>query len=233
MTNTLAASTRDTSYDWTYVLSSMFVLVFVLSKIYTQDFMEEVWIVTLPLLAYLIGHSSTKASHRHLAAELSSQIRVSTKPELTIRLFDDMVEQGVELDQVAFDRAVLALAELGEVDRALQVREDATQQGLVLASWTYRAMIRACAAAGRDADALDLFEAGQAERTDPDMSTYYDAIRCYIKVERLEAAVSLYKELADASMPACSTTYAHLRNACRKRGWAQMAARISADITRW
>jgi len=233
MITTFAASTRDTSYDWTYVLLSMFALVFALSKIYTQDYMEEVWIVTLPMLAYLIGHSSAKARRLHLAAQLSSQIRASTKPELTLRLFDDMVEQGVELDQVAFDRAALAHAQLGEVDRALQVREDATQQGLVLASWTYRAMIRACAAAGRDADALDLFESAQAERMDPDMNTYYDAIRCYIKVERLETAVSLYKELAEASMPACSMTYAHLSNACRKRGWAKMAARISADITRW
>lgn len=233
MITTIAAPTRDTSYDWTYVLVSMFALVFALSKIYTQDYMEEVWIVALPMLAYLIGHSSAKARKRCLAAELSSQIRASTKPDLTLRLFEDMVEQGVELDQVAFDRAALAHAQLGEVDRALQVREDATQQGLVLASRTYRAMIRASATAGRTADALDLFESMQAERMDPDMNTYYDAICCYIKVDRLETAVSLYKELAEASMPACSMTYTHLSNACRKRGWTEMATRISEDITRW
>lgn len=232
MNTTFAASTRDTSYDWTYVLVTMFAVVFALSKIYTQDYMEEAWIVALPMLAYLIGHSSAKARRQRLTAELSSQMRASTKPELTLRLFDDMVEQGVEPDQVAFDRAARAHSQLGEVDRALQVREDATRQGLVLGSLTYRAMIRSCVTVDRNADALDLFESMQAERVDPDMNAYYDAIRCYIKVERLETAVSLYKELAAASMPACSVTYARLSSACRKRGWADMAARISEDINR-
>ncbi|CAK0830794.1 unnamed protein product [Prorocentrum cordatum] len=233
MNTSLTASARDASHDWTYALLSIFALVFALSKVYTQDYQEEVWIVALPMLAYLIGHSSAKAGKERLAAELASQIRASTKPELTLRLFCDMVEQGVEPDQVAFDRAARAHALLGEVDQALQVREDAARQGLVLAGWTHRAMIRACTTAGRSADALDLFESMQAELMDHDMSAYYDAIRCYVKVERLEAAVALYKELAEASMPACRATYAVLRDACRKRGWAEMASRISRDIRRW
>jgi len=233
MDTTFVASTRDTSYDCTYVLSSMFALVFALSKIYTDDYMEEVWIIALPMLAYFIGRTSAQARQQSLTADLSSQMRASSQPELTLKLFNDMVGQGVEPDQVALDRAVRAHALLGEVDQALQVRDDATQQGLLLSSWTYRALIRACATAGRTAEALDLFETMQEETIEPDMNVYYDAIRCYIKIGRLETAVSLYKELAEASMPACSTTYAHLSNACLERGWAEMAKRISEDMTRW
>jgi pentatricopeptide repeat protein len=229
MTFALAASTRDTSYDQTYVLLSMLVGVFALSKVYTVDYMQEVWIVALPMLAYLAGQSSAKARRQ----SISIQLKQSRQPELTLQLFDDMVGQGVEPDQVAFDRVARAHAQLGEVDRALQVREDATRRGLILGGSTYHAMIRACVAADRTADALDLFESMQEECIEPDMNAYYDAIRCYIKVERLETAVSLYKELAEASMPSCSTTCGHLSNACRKRGWTEMARKISADITRW
>lgn len=233
MSTAFVASTSDTSYDCTYVLTILFVLVFALSKIYTEDYMEEVWIIALPMLAYLIGHTSAKARQQSLTAKLSSQMRASSQPELTLTLFNDMVGQGVEPDQVAFDRAARAHAQLGELDRALQVRDDATRQGLVLSSRTFRALIRACATAGMTAEALDLFEAMQEEAIEPDMNAHYDAIRCYIKAERLETAVSLYKELAEASMPACSMTYAHLSSACRKRGWTELAKRISEDITRW
>jgi len=233
MNNTFVTSARDTSYDCTYVLSGMFALVFALSKIYTEDYLEEVWIIALPMLAYFVGRTSAQARQQSLTAELSNQMRASKQPELTLQLFNDMVGQGVEPDQVAFDRAASAHAQLGEVDRALQMRDDATRQGLVLSSLTYRALIRACATADRTAEALDLFEAMQEETIEPDMNAYFDAIRCYIKVDRLEAAVSLYKELAEASMPACSMTYVRLSNACLKRGWAEMAKRISGDITRW
>lgn len=229
MNSAFAASPRDTSYDQTYVLVSIMAMVFALSKVYTVDYMQEVWIVALPMLAYLAGQSSAKARRQ----SISIQLKQSRQPELTLQLFDDMVEQGVEPDQVAFDRVVRALAQLGEVDRALQVRQDASQRGLVLGGSTYHALIRACAAADRTAEALDLFESMQEECMEPDMNAYYDAIRCYIKVERLETAVLLYKELAEEGMPSCSTTCGHLSNACRKRGWTEMAGKISADITRW
>jgi pentatricopeptide repeat protein len=229
MTTAFAASARDTSYDHTYVLSSMLVLVFALSKVYTVDYMQEVWIVALPMLAYLAGQSSAAARRK----SISVRLKQSHQPELTLQLFDDMVGQGVEPDQVALDRVARAHAQLGEVDRALRVREDATQRGLVLGGSTYHALIRACAAADRTAEALDLFESMQEECIEPDMNAYYVAIRCYIKVERLETAVLLYKELAEEGMPSCSTTCGHLSNACRKRGWTEMATKISADITRW
>jgi len=74
-------------------------------------------------------------------------------------------------------------------------------------------------------------EAMQEETIEPDMNAHFDAIRCYIKVERLETAVLLYKELAEEGMPSCSPTCGHLSNACRKRGWTEMANKISADIT--
>jgi pentatricopeptide repeat protein len=207
----------------------MLLLVFALSKVYTVDYMEEVRIVALPMLAYLIGQSSAKARRQNL----SSQIKESSQPELTLKLFEDMVGQGAELSQVAFDRAARAHLQLGEVDRALRVREDATQRGLILSSSTYHALIRACAAADRTAEALDLFESMQEECIEPDMNAYYDAIRCYVKVERLETAILLYKELAEASMPSCSVTRRHLSNACRQRGWTEMAEKISADVTCW
>mmetsp|Transcript_2897 Transcript_2897/g.7991 ORF Transcript_2897/g.7991 Transcript_2897/m.7991 type:complete len:230 (-) Transcript_2897:364-1053(-) len=229
MNSAFAASQRDTSYDQTYVLLSMLVLVFALSKVYTADYMEEVWIVALPMLAYLIGQSSARARRQNL----SSQMKESSQPELTLKLFDSMVAQGAELNQMAFDRATRASLQLGEVDRALQVREDATQRGFVLSGSTCHALIRACAAADRAAEALDLFESMQEECLEPDMNAYYVAIRCYIKVERLETAVLLYKELAEEGMPSCSTTCGHLSSACRKRGWTEMANKISADITRW
>jgi len=229
MNSTFAASQRDTSYDQTYVLSSMLVLVFALSKVYRVDYMEEVRIVALPMLAYLIGQSSAKARRQNL----SSQIKESSQPELTLKLFEDMVGQGAELSQVAFDKAARAHLQLGEVDRAFQVREDATQRGLILSSSTHRALIRACAAADRTTEALDLFESMQEECIEPDMDAHYDAIRCYIKVERLETAVLLYKELAEASMPTCSVTHRLLSNACRQRGWTEMANQISAGVTRW
>jgi pentatricopeptide repeat protein len=229
MNSTFAASTRDTSYDQTYVLLCVLVLIFALSKVYTVDYMEEVRIVALPMLAYLIGQSSATARRRSFA----SQIKESSQPELTLKLFDDKVAQGAELNQVAFDRAARASLQLGEVDRALQVREDATQRGLILSSSTYHALVRACAAADRTAEALDLFESMQEECIEPGMNAYYDAIRCYVRVERLETAVLLYKELAEASMPSCSITYRHLSNACRQRGWTEMAEKISADVTCW
>eukprot|EP00959_Pyramimonas_sp_CCMP1952_P014863 314603-Pyramimonas_sp.AAC.1 len=67
MNSAFAASQRDTSYDQTYVLLSMLVLVFALSKVYTADYMEEVWIVALPMLAYLVGQSSAKARRESIS----------------------------------------------------------------------------------------------------------------------------------------------------------------------
>mmetsp|Transcript_69865 Transcript_69865/g.182003 ORF Transcript_69865/g.182003 Transcript_69865/m.182003 type:complete len:230 (-) Transcript_69865:273-962(-) len=229
MNSAFAASQRDTSYDQTYVLLSMLVLVFALSKVYTADYMEEVWIVALPMLAYLVGQSSAKARRE----SISVQLKQSRQPELTLQLFEDMMGQGVEPDQVAFDRVARAHAQLGEVDRALQVREDATQRGLILSSSTHHALIKACAAADRTAEALDLFESMQEDCMEPEMGAYYDAIRCYIKAERLETAVLLHKELVEASMAPCSMTCRHLSSACRQRGWTEMAEKISADAAGW
>jgi len=229
MNSAFAASQRDTSYDQTYVLLSMLVLVFALSKVYTVDYMQEVRIVALPMLAYLIGQSSARARRQNL----SSQMKESSQPELTLKLFDSMVAQGAELNQMAFDRATRASLQLGEVDRALQVREDATQRGLILSSSTHHALIKACAAADRTAEALDLFESMQEDCMEPEMGAYYDAIRCYIKAERLETAVLLHKELVEASMAPCSMTCRHLSSACRQRGWTEMAEKISADAAGW
>lgn len=152
-----------------------------------------------------------------------------TKPEFTLELYDEMVENGVKLDRVSFNAVLCACSIRGMTSKALELFESMPAHGLAPNGKTYGALIRACTAGNLVREAVDLFDSMRSAGIEPNRFAFHDVIYCCVKVKKLGKALSLYREMITAGVPPCKNTCVYLGNACQKRGWTETADQIALD----
>jgi pentatricopeptide repeat protein len=153
-----------------------------------------------------------------------------TEPVFTLRLYDEMLAQGIKIDRVAFNAVLCACSHLSMTSQALGLFEQMPEFGLVPNGKTYGTLIRACTSAKKSKEALELFEAMRAAGIEPNRFAFRDAIHCCVKLKELDKAYELYKDLVAASAVPCNNTCMYIMEACKRNGCLSVADRIQADM---
>jgi pentatricopeptide repeat protein len=148
-----------------------------------------------------------------------------SQPQLTLDIYDEMVNRGVKFDRAALNAALCACANLRMVKQAMELFEMVPLHGLVPNGKTYGSMIRVHTAVDMPREALNFFEMMRAANIEPNRYSFDDAIHCYVKLKSLSMAVALYQEMTRANMQPCEHTAPFLTAACLKQGWSK--ARIA------
>jgi len=153
-----------------------------------------------------------------------------TGPEFTLILYDEMLELGVKLDRVAYNAVLCAFSQLGMLDRARQMFMEMSSAGLAPNGKTFGIMMKVCNLSNHPKETLAIFETMREQRLDPDRFAYHNVINSCMKLQRIEYAVELYKDMIQAKLPPCDNTHIYLSAACKKQGWASTADQIMKDL---
>jgi len=142
-----------------------------------------------------------------------------TEPVFTLRLYDEMLAQGIKIDRVAFNAVLCACTHLGMTSQAMGLFEQMPVLGLVPNGKTYGTLIGACTSAKKAKEALELFQSMRAAGIEPNRFAFRDAIHCCVKLKEFDEAYELYKDLLGASAVPCKSTCVDIMEACQKNGY--------------
>ncbi|VAI17765.1 unnamed protein product [Triticum turgidum subsp. durum] len=117
---------------------------------------------------------------------------VVEKPENAQKLFDEMVERGVEPDVPAYNALIDALCRGGDIARAQEHLKDMQQsRGLVPDAATYGPFLRAACASKDARDALRVLDRMRMHDLTPNVFTYNAIIRLLCELGEIEEAYSV------------------------------------------
>jgi len=153
-----------------------------------------------------------------------------TEPVFTLRLYDEMLAQGIKIDRVAFNAVLCACSHLGMTSQAMGLFEQMSELGLVPNGKTYGTLIRACTSAKKAKEALELFQSMRVAGIEPNRFAFRDAIHCCVKLKEFDQAYELHKDLVAASLVPCKSTCMYIMEACQKNGCLSVLGRMQADM---
>ncbi|CAK0891619.1 unnamed protein product [Prorocentrum cordatum] len=153
-----------------------------------------------------------------------------TNPEFTLKLYDEMKELGIKLDRVAYNAVLCACSQNGMLDQARELFMQMTSTGLVPNGKTFGIMIKVYYSSNRPKEAVAIFDTMREQHLEPDRFAYHHVINACIKLQRIEYAVELYKDMLQAKLPPCDNTHIYLSAACKKHGWTTTADQVMKDL---
>jgi len=153
-----------------------------------------------------------------------------TNPEFTLKLYDEMKELGIQLDRVAYNAVLCACSQHGMLEQARELFMQMTSTGLVPNGKTFGIMIKVYYSSNRPKEAVAIFDTMREQRLEPDRFAYHHAINACVKLQRIEYATELYRDMVRAKLPPCDNTHIYLSAACKKRGWTTTADQIMKDL---
>jgi len=155
-----------------------------------------------------------------------------TNPEFTLKLYGEMKELGIKLDRVAYNAVLCACSQHGMLDQARELFMQMTSTGLVPNGKTFGIMIKVYYSSNRPKEAVAIFDTMREQRLEPDRFAYHHVINACIKLQRIEYAIELYKDMVREKLPPCDNTHIYLSAACKKHGWTTTADQIMKDLER-
>ncbi|KAM3410459.1 hypothetical protein ACQJBY_002586 [Aegilops geniculata] len=144
------------------------------------------------------------------------------RPDVALRLFDEMVAKGVEQNSVTFLGALSACAHSGMVDKAYAIFEQMKQRGIKPELKHYSCMADALGRAGRVVEAVNLIEEMPCQPDEAILGSVLAACRVH---GEMDAAERISKRLMSMS-PAKSGYYMSLANIYSDAGRYGDAERI-------
>ncbi|XP_047051418.1 pentatricopeptide repeat-containing protein At1g52640, mitochondrial [Lolium rigidum] len=156
---------------------------------------------------------------------------VVEKPESAQKLFDEMVERGVEPDVPAYNALIDALCRGGDIARAEEHLKDMQQsRGLVPDAATYGPFIRA-ACASKDARAsLRVLDRMRTHDLTPNVFTYNAIIRLLCELGEIEEAYNILGEIIARGEKPDVWSYNTLLNTHCKKNEVNKALRVIARM---
>uniref|UniRef100_A0ACD5Y5R6 Uncharacterized protein n=1 Tax=Avena sativa TaxID=4498 RepID=A0ACD5Y5R6_AVESA len=175
------------------------------------------------------------ASHFDVSAKtytiLISGWAVVQKPEKAQKLFDEMVERGVEPDVPAYNALIDALCRGGEIARAQEHLKDMQQShGLVPDAATYGPFIRAACASKDARAALRVLDRMHTHDLTPNVFTYNAIIRLLCELGEIEEAYNIFGEIITRGERPDVWSYNTLLNAHCKKNEVNKALRLFARM---
>ncbi|XP_051187376.1 uncharacterized protein [Lolium perenne] len=148
---------------------------------------------------------------------------VVEKPESAQKLFDEMVERGVEPDVPAYNALIGALCRGGDIARAEEHLKDMQQsRGLVPDAATYGPFIRAACASKDARAALRVLDRMRMHDLTPNVFTYNAIIRLLCELGEIEEAYNILGEIIARGEKPDVWSYNTLLNAHCKKNEANM-----------
>ncbi|KAL6846654.1 hypothetical protein ACP4OV_024102 [Aristida adscensionis] len=152
----------------------------------------------------LVGHaeaffreSATQFESAKIYTILISGWAVVTKPENARKLFDEMVERGIEPDVPAYNALIDALCRGGGVAVAQeQLRDMQQRHGLVPDAATYGPFLRSACASKDARAALRVLDRMRARDLTPNVFTYNAVIRLLCELGEVDEAYNILDEMA-------------------------------------
>jgi len=192
----------------------------------TSNRHSDVLVLLACVAAYVLG--GAKDAGRRPCARVSEV----ADPERVLERFDELVQRGGRPDRVALNAALDACSMLGRVAHAQRLFEQLPRYGLAPNANTYGILIRTYASSNMAKEAVDLFWLMRQEDVEPSRHAYHDAVRCCVKLQRLEDAIAVYNNMIRARVLPRDVTCQCLSQACHKRGWFKVADEIAQDSAR-
>jgi len=153
-----------------------------------------------------------------------------TNPEFTLKLYAEMKELGIKLDRVAYNAVLCACSQQGMLDQARELFMQMTSTGLAPNGKTFGIMIKVYYSSDRPKEAVAIFDTMREQRLEPDRFAYHHVINACTKLQRIEYAIELYKDMVRAKLAPCDNTHIYLSAACKKHGWTTTADQIMKDL---
>jgi len=197
-----------------------------------QNRLIVAWRSKLPenVLAYFVKMKDAGVMLSSTAYRCIMAANERTNPEVTLKLYDEMKELGIKLDRVAYNAVLCACSQHGLLDHARELFMQMTSTGFVPNEKTYGIMMKVYYSSNRPKEAVAIFDAMRELRLEPDRFAYHHVVNACIKLQRIEYAVEVYKDMVRAKLPPCDNTHVYLSAACRKRGWTTTADQIMKDL---
>ncbi|KAF7058633.1 hypothetical protein CFC21_065647 [Triticum aestivum] len=156
---------------------------------------------------------------------------VVEKPENAQKLFDEMVERGVEPDVPAYNALIDALCRGGDIARAQEHLKDMQQsRGLVPDAATYGPFLRAACASKDARDALRVLDRMRMHDLTPNVFTYNAIIRLLCELGEIEEAYNILGEIITRGEKPDVWTYNTLLNAHCKKNEVNKSLRLIARM---
>mmetsp|Transcript_93625 Transcript_93625/g.264728 ORF Transcript_93625/g.264728 Transcript_93625/m.264728 type:complete len:437 (+) Transcript_93625:123-1433(+) len=153
-------------------------------------------------------------------------------PEFALGVCKEMERSGIKLHRAAYNAALCARLQLGMHREAQELCMEMDDHLVAPNAASFCIMIRVYSVSGQPEKAITIFEAMREQSLEADRASYHYAIRSCIMLQRVEYAVELYKEAAQANVPLCASTYAILTRACKDVGWKCLASKLEMEWTR-
>jgi len=182
------------------------------------------------ILAYFVKMKDAGVMLSSTAYRCIMAANERTNPEFTLKLYDEMKELGIQLDRVAYNAVLCACSQHGMLEQARELFMQMTSTGLVPNGKTFGIMIKVYYSSNRPKEAVAIFDTMREQRLEPDRFAYHHAINACVKLQRIEYATELYRDMVRAKLPPCDNTHIYLSAACKKRGWTTTADQIMKDL---
>ncbi|RZC63178.1 hypothetical protein C5167_024951 [Papaver somniferum] len=149
-------------------------------------------------------------------------IAIAGKIQSAVKLFDKMIERGVQLNTITCNTIITALSRVGKrglVDEALQLFSEMIDDSSVIPNViVYNSLISGLCKNDRLSEALRLFHSMPSRGVSADSYTYNSLIHGLCNSDRLSEAVRVFNIMSSVGVSADSYTYTILINGLSRHG---------------
>lgn len=188
----------------------------------------------LPTIDTIFGKQLSRGEvTQRLALKVLTSRMQKSPPTHAIQLFDQARNFGLRMDVMAQNTAIQAYATIGQVDRALQLREEMKREGLEGNYFTYRAAISACAMSGqgdRSDQAVHLLQEMRDEGLKRDTIIYNAALSACEKGAKPDEVLKLLQQMKREGVEWNTFTYSAVISACKKRAQIDQALQLLQEM---